>query len=117
MWFYLRHFTILYFCIYGGQAGSSSSKPSPTSHTYPQPRDLWTEIREVTHDYIDASSRDKTPDSLFHPTSFLKSRIWSSLSAHRTITPECVQTLLSGCFKNTTYSQYAPGTRRMVQRI
>ena len=71
MWFYLRHFTILYFCIYGGQAGSSSSKPSPTSHTYPQPRDLWTEIREVTHDYIDASSRDKTPDSLFHPTSFL----------------------------------------------
>ena len=71
MWFYLKHFTIFYFCIYGGQLGSSSSRPSPTSHTFAHPRDLWTEIREVTHDYIDASSRDKTPDSLFHPTSFL----------------------------------------------
>ena len=71
MWFHLKHFTIFYFCLYGGQAGSSSSRSSPTSYTFPQPQDLWTEIREVTHDYIDASSRDKTPDSLFHPTSFL----------------------------------------------
>ena len=71
MWFYLKHFTIFYFCLYGGQAGSSSSRPSPTSYTFSHPRDLWTEIHEVTHDYIDASSRDKTPDSLFHPTSFL----------------------------------------------
>ena len=71
MWFYLKHFTIFYFCLYGGQAGSSSSIPSPTSHTFAYPQDLWTEICEVTHDYIDASSRDKTPDSLFHPTSFL----------------------------------------------
>ena len=71
MWYYLKHFTIFYFCLYGGQVGSSSSRPSPTSHTFAHPRDLWTEIREVTHDYIDASSRDKTPDSLFHPTSFL----------------------------------------------
>ena len=28
---------------------------------FAHPRDLWTEICEVTHDYIDASSRDKTP--------------------------------------------------------
>ena len=115
MWFYLKHFTIFYFCLYGGQAGSSSSRPSPTSYTFPHPQDLWTEIHEVTHDYIDASSRDKTPDSLFHPTSFLNPGY--GVSAHRTTAPECVQTLLSGCFKNTTYSQYAPGTRRMVQRM
>ena len=61
-------------------------------------------------------SRDKTPDSLFHPTSFLNPGYGVLFTAYRTITPECVQTLLSGCFKNTTYSQYAPGTRRMVTK-
>ena len=46
----------------------------PDNYVYTQPSsitDLWSEIQEVSADYLEAAARDKSPENLFQPTSFL----------------------------------------------
>ena len=61
MWTYTRTFLFIYLCI------SDILLTKATQNT----EQLWAEIQEVTSDFLDSASRDKSPQFLFQPTSFL----------------------------------------------
>ena len=68
MWIYSYYFIygylLLFDCVPLAQV-------QPTIPPRVDPRVIWNELKEVTDYTIDESIRDKSPHSLFQPTSFL----------------------------------------------
>ena len=71
MWTYNRHLLLFYLCFYEVWTTTDHGLPHTPTLSPTDPRSLWAELQEVTSDSIDASSRDKSPETLFQPTSFL----------------------------------------------
>ena len=69
MWSYLHYILYSYLLLYDSQA--SLVTPLQTTLSPENPCSLWEDIKEVTHDLIEASNRDGGPKTLFQPTSFL----------------------------------------------
>ena len=69
MWSYLCYILYSYLLLYDSQA--SLVTPLQTTLSPENPRSLWEDIKEVTHDLIETSHQDGGPKTLFQPTSFL----------------------------------------------
>ena len=87
MWFYTCYFIHIYLLLFDGIpfATTTLAHPHPSrvirstgSHKNPStppvpvtPQDIWRELKEVTEGSIHRQHKDRTPDNLFQPTSFL----------------------------------------------
>ena len=76
MWFYTYYFLHIYLLLFEGipfatvtHAQGESNTPKPVVSV--NPKDIWNELKEVTEGSISINTKDKSPQHLFQPTSFL----------------------------------------------
>ena len=87
MWFYTCYFIHIYLLLFDGipfatttlakahslrvHRSTQTHQTTPNQPVSVSPQDIWKELREVTEGSIHMEHRDKTPQNLFQPTSFL----------------------------------------------
>ena len=75
MWFYSTYSLYIYLLIYDGipfaATTLATNKSAQTLQPSVHPQDIWNELKEVTEGSISVSTKDKSPNHLFQPTSFL----------------------------------------------
>ena len=87
MWFYTCYFIHIYLLLFDGIPFATTRLANPHAlrvvrsteprHTTPSPKvsvtpqDIWKELKEVTEGSIHMERKDRTPQNLFQPTSFL----------------------------------------------